>query len=153
MTNNHMVEHIHARWINPKLHNIYLHNATLSLISQNPRKRMFVVQISFLMSHFSPLYHKICLQPSKKSTHKLVLRHVSTCGVLLLLILLLLLMPLFGCWWMCSSHRLGRPSGVDHTSVGDGIMNSNCPYISFVFFCIKSHATLILYYHTSMLTL
>ena len=42
--------------IHPKLCNINLHNVTHSLISQNPRDRMFIVQFSLLIvTFFSPI--------------------------------------------------------------------------------------------------
>jgi hypothetical protein len=65
-------------------------------------------------------------------SHCAICQHVEC--LLLLLLLLLLLIPLVECWWMRLPHCLGRPSGVDRTSIGDKRTNSNRPHISYVLF-------------------
>ena len=73
--------------LHPKLRNINFHNVTQSLISQNPREHMFVVQISLLIfTILSLTSQNLSLKgkPTKKSTHTLTLRHVE-CHLLVLL--------------------------------------------------------------------
>ena len=63
----------------PKLRNINPHNITHSLISQDPRERMFVVRISLLIVTFLSLILQTLslMQPTKEVNHTLMLRHVS----------------------------------------------------------------------------
>ena len=120
--------------LHPKLRNINPHNVTHSLISWNPREGTFVVQISLLIVTFlSLISQNLSLMQTTKEVnpHPRIAPYVE-CR--LLIILILLLMPLVECWCMHLSSRLGRASGVDHTSVGDGRTYSDCPHISFVLF-------------------
>ena len=120
--------------VHPKLRNINLHNVTQSLICRNSREWMFVVQISlFIVTFLSLISQNLSSMQTTKEVNPhhvtLTLRHVSTCGV----------SPSYyssssssaTCWMLvhASAHRPGKPSGVDHTSIGDGRTNSNCPHL------------------------
>jgi hypothetical protein len=139
--------------LHPNLRDINPHNVTHSLISWNPRERMFVDQISLLIVTFlSLLSQNLWLMQTIRSQP--TPSHCAMCEYVErhLLILLLLLMPLVECWCMRLPRRMRRSSGVDCTSIGDGRTKSNCPHFSFGY-SIMSRATLILFYHTFMLTL
>ena len=120
-------------FIHLKLRNINPYSITHSLISQNPRERMFVVRISLRIVTFLSLISRIfaLLQATKDVNPHPRIAFMCPCVECLLL----LLTPLVQCWCMHMSHCPGRPSGVNHTNGGERRLNSNS---------ILSHATLIL---------
>ena len=99
---------------------------------------MFVVQISLhIVTFLSLVSRKIVINANHQRSQPTPL-HCAVCQHaechLIIIIIIISLVPLVGCWYMRPPYRPGRPSGVDHRSVRDGITNSNCPHISFVLF-------------------
>jgi hypothetical protein len=122
--------------IHPNLRNINLHNGTHFLISLNPMEWIFVIQISLLIVTFLSLISQYLslMQTTKEVNPRL---HIVPC-VNMWSVTFLFFFFFFLCHLLnvgaCVHHIAWEGHEVDHTSVGDGRTNSNCPRISFVLF-------------------
>ena len=121
--------------LHPKLRDTNLHYITHSLISRNPMERM--LKSHSILSHFSPLYHKFVINANhttkEVNPHPRITPRVNMWSVTFFL------------FFFFSYHIAQEgPTGVDRTNRDERRMNSNSTV---------SHATRILQYQASMLTL
>ena len=111
------------------------------LYPENPKEGMFVVQISLLVVIFLSLIVRILslMQTAKEANPH---PHIAPC--VNMWIVTLFFCHLLNGQCMHMPHRVERPRIVDHTTP------LKCCTLCY---SIVSHGTLILYYHTYMLTL
>ena len=94
--------------IHPKLRNINLHNVTHSLISRNPGKRMFVVQISLLIVTFLSLISWILslMQTTQEvNPHPRIASCVNMWSVTFLFLFFFFFFLLFWCHLLKRRHK------------------------------------------------
>ena len=101
-----------ARWLHPKLRNINPCNVTHSLISQNLRERIFVVQILFLIVKFFSLISQVFAIDVKHHRGQPTPR-IAPCVNMwsVFFFFVWCCCHLLNCWCMDMSHCSGRPSG------------------------------------------
>ena len=132
--------------IHPKLRNINLHNVKHSLISWNPRERMFVVQYSlFIVTFLSLIPRNLSLMQATKEVnpHPRIAPCVNMWSVFFFSFFSFLC-HLLNVGTCVPPHRPERPGGVDHTSVLGDKKHIQIVLASPLCHFVMSHATLFL---------
>ena len=143
--------------IHLKPRNINLHNVTYSLISRNPREQMFAIRISFLIVTFlSLISQNLSLVQTTKEVNSYP--RIAPCVKMQSVTFLLLFFFFF---FLC--HLLNVDACVRHIAMEGQVEWTTLVQVrgeriqifltSPLCYSIMSHATLILWYLASMLTL